>query len=111
MRWWLVVTVLAAGCGAAMAQEVALGSQSAIQVGRSATAPQPQLIRLTVTDPAGRERPELQQTVWVSAAPVATTVPVALNAATGAWTLTATDVISGQGVTRRVRCADHPAVR
>jgi hypothetical protein len=102
MRWWLVVTVLAAGCGAAMAQEVALGSQSAIQVGRSATAPQPQLIRLTVTDPTGHEQPELQQTVWVSAEPVATTVPFAMNDAKGDWTLTATGVITGQSVAAKV---------
>lgn len=65
-------------------------------VRRTAPSSVRQLIRLTVTDAAGRRRRELQQTLWVQNTPVSSSFPLALNDPTGKWTLTATDVISGQ---------------
>ncbi|MBN2451415.1 MAG: hypothetical protein JXR77_13570, partial [Lentisphaeria bacterium] len=68
----------------------------------AAGAPSRQLLRLTVTDGAGRERDELMQTVWVADAALPLALPLALNDPRGPWTLTATDVISGRSAAATV---------
>ncbi len=71
-------------------------------VGQAGPAPARQLVRITVADGHGRNREELMQTVWVKGEPVGSSLPLALNDPTGAWTLTATDVMSGQSATAKV---------
>lgn len=72
------------------------GGEIALTLRLSGAAPARQLIRLSLTDPTGRLRRELQQTIWLADGPVSTQVPLALNDPAGTWTLTATDVASGQ---------------
>ena len=71
-------------------------------VGQAGPAPARQLVRITVADGHGRKREELMQTVWVKGEPVGSSLPLALNDPTGAWTLTATDVMSGQSASAKV---------
>lgn len=77
----------------------ALGQPLALNVGldrpAGAARSQRQLIRLDVTDGAGRQRPEYTQTVWVVDAPVPTTIPTARNDPPGTWRIRATDLSSG----------------
>jgi len=71
-------------------------------VGRSASSPVRQLVRITVTDATGRLRPEYQETVWVDQSAVHSSFPLALNDPPGTWTITATEVVSGQNAAERV---------
>jgi len=71
-------------------------------VGRNGPMPARQLVRLTVTDAAGRVRDELAQTLWLAAAPVSSSLPLALNDPPGAWTVTVTDVASGTAAAAQV---------
>ncbi len=66
-----------------------------LTVGRTGPSPTPQLVRLTVTAPDGTVQRERQQTIWVTADPVATRLFVSPSDAAGAWTVTATDVLTG----------------
>lgn len=81
----------AAGTG-----DAAVPGRLALTVGRAAAAPTRQLVRLTVATPDGTVHPEQQQTVWVTGGPVETSLPLALDSPTGNWTITATDVLTGQ---------------
>ena len=80
-----------------------IGGEIKFTVGRTGPAPARQLIRVTVTDSKGHERDELMQTIWVGGKSIASSLPLAINDSTGAWTLTATDVISGQQAAARVQ--------
>lgn len=71
------------------------GGDLAFTVGRTGASPARQLVRVTVTDAAGRSRGELSQTVWVADAPVPSRLPLRLNDPPGVWTLSAVDVASG----------------
>ena len=76
----------------AAAREVAgHGGTLEFTVGQAGPAPARQLVRITVADGHGRDREELMQTVWVKGEPVGSSLPLALNDPTGAWTLTATE--------------------
>ena len=87
----------------AAAREVAGGAGTLeFTVGQAGPAPARQLVRITVADGHGRNREELMQTVWVKGEPVGSSLPLALNDPTGAWTLTATDVMSGQSASAKV---------
>ena len=87
----------------AAAREVAGGAGTLeFTVGRAGPAPARQLVRITVADGNGRNREELMQTVWVNGEPVGSFVPLALNDPAGAWTITATDVMSGQRAAAKV---------
>ena len=82
-------------------RQVGRGGEIRFTVGRAGPSPARQLIRVTVTDAKGQERDELVQTIWVGDKAVASSLPLALNDPTGAWTLTATGVISGQRTSAR----------
>ncbi len=87
----------------AAAREVAGGAGTLeFTVGRAGPAPARQLVRITVADGNGRNREELMQTVWVNGEPGGAFVPLALNDPAGAWTITATDVMSGQRAAAKV---------
>ena len=72
------------------------GVTVAFTVGRASASPGPQLFRLEVEDSEGREREELMQTVWVDSEPARVSLPLAPNDPPGAWSIRATDVVSGQ---------------
>lgn len=61
-----------------------------------------QLFRVDLADAAGRARRELRQTVWVAGEPVRTVVPLSLTDPVGDWTVTVTDVASGQQASAKV---------
>lgn len=68
----------------------------AVQVGRQAASATPQLVRLTVAAPGGEVQRDRQQTVWVTGEPVETKLFVSPSDAAGDWSVTATDVLTGQ---------------
>jgi len=72
-----------------------------VRVGRAAASPTPQLIRLTVASPQG-EQQDRQQTVWVTDGPLETRLFLSPSDVAGEWTVTATDVLSGQRVVATV---------
>lgn len=85
--------------------QVTLAAPAAVQRGEKAAlslqlanAPQ-SVVRLTVTGPDGKPRPWYDANVTISEGKGAGSFQPALNDATGKWTFTATDVISGAQAT------------
>ena len=88
---------------AAAAPAAAQAGTIPVVVGRTASSPTPQLIRLTVTAPDGAEQHDRQQTVWVTGDPVAAELWFSPSDSAGTWRVTATDVLSGQTATAGIQ--------